>query len=66
MGRDPRYFRPWTLIEVTCVIIQNRYLLRPSERLNDLLVGVLARAQEKIGSGGRSHKRSPPTQTPVG
>ncbi len=47
MGRDPRYFRPWTLIEVTCVIIQNRYLLRPSKRLNDLFVGVLARAQRK-------------------
>ncbi len=47
MGRDPRYFRPWTLIEVTCVTIQNRYLLRPSERLNDLFVGVLARAQSK-------------------
>ena len=47
MGRDPRYFTPWTLIEVTCVIIQNRYLLRPSKRLNDLFVGVLARAQQK-------------------
>ncbi len=47
MGRDPRYFRPWTLIEVTCVIIQNRFLLRPSARLNDLFVGVLARAQKK-------------------
>ncbi len=47
MGRDPRYFRPWTLIEVTCVMIQNRYLLRPSKRLNDLLVGILGRAQRK-------------------
>ncbi len=49
MGRDPRYFRPWTLIEVTCVIIQNRFLLRPSARLNDRFVGVLARAQRKYG-----------------
>ncbi len=47
MSRDPRYFRPWTLIEVTCVIIQNRYLLRPSERLKDLFVGILGRAQRK-------------------
>ncbi len=47
MGRDPRYFRPWTLIEVTCVTIQNRFLLRPSAQLNDIFVGVLARAQRK-------------------
>ncbi|MEE8525762.1 MAG: hypothetical protein V3T72_17630, partial [Thermoanaerobaculia bacterium] len=47
MGRDPRYFRLRTLIEVTCVTLQNRFLLRPSARLNDLFVGVLARAQRK-------------------
>ncbi len=47
MGRDPRYFRPWTLIEVTCVIIQKRFLLSPTERLNELFVGVLAREQRK-------------------
>ena len=49
MARDPRYFRPFTLVEVTCVTLQNRHLLRPSEKLNDLFVGVLARAQRKIG-----------------
>ena len=47
MGRDPRYFRPRTLVEVTCVTFQNRYLLRPSEPLDDLFVGVLGRAQRK-------------------
>ena len=48
MGRDNRAFtQPWRLVEVTSVIIQNRYLLRPSKKLNDLVVGVVARAQRK-------------------
>ena len=54
MGRDPCYFRPRTLIEVTCVTIQNRFLLRPSAQLNDLFVGVLGRAQEKYGKAQRA------------
>ena len=48
MGRDPRAFtQPWRLVEVTSVTIQNRYLLRPSPELNDLLLGVVGRAQRK-------------------
>ena len=48
MPRDPRAFtQPWRLVEVTSVTIQNRYLLRPSKKLNDLVVGVVARAQRK-------------------
>ncbi len=43
--RDPRYFEPRTMVEVTYVALQNRHLLRPSAELNDLVVGVLGRAQ---------------------
>ena len=43
--REPRYFEPRTLVEVTDVTIQNRHLLRPSAELNDLVIGVLGRAQ---------------------
>ncbi len=43
--RDPRQFEPRTLVEVTNVTLQNRHLLRPSAELNDLVVGVLGRAQ---------------------
>ncbi len=43
--RDPRIVWPHRLVEVTDVVIQNRYLLRPSEELNDLLLGVVGRAQ---------------------
>ncbi len=45
MEQDPRFFEPGTLVEVTDVTIQNRYLLRPSDELNDIVVGVLGRAQ---------------------
>ncbi len=45
MEQDPRYFEPRTLVEVTNVTIQNRYLLRPSDELNDVVLGVLGRAQ---------------------
>ena len=34
------------LVEVTCRTIQGRFLLRPSEELRSLIVGVLARAQK--------------------
>ncbi|MCP3998803.1 MAG: hypothetical protein GY722_27585, partial [bacterium] len=48
MARDPRAFtQPWRLVEVTSVTIQNRYLLRPSAELNDLVIGVVGRAQRK-------------------
>lgn len=44
--RDPRYVEPGSLVEITMTCIQNRFLLRPSEELNSLFVGVLAKAQE--------------------
>ncbi len=44
MPRDPRFVWSHRLVEVTDVVIQNRYLLRPSEELNDLLLGVVGRA----------------------
>ena len=49
MGRDIRYFEPYSLVDVTNVTIQNRYLLRPSPELNDLVVGVVGRAQRLYG-----------------
>ena len=49
MAREPRYFRPNTLVEITNVTFQNRYLLRPSEELNDIFLGVLGLAQQKYG-----------------
>ena len=48
MARDPRYFRPNTLVEVTTVTQQNRFLLRPSEEVNDLALGVWGRAQRML------------------
>lgn len=37
------------VVEITSRTIQGRYLLRPSRRVNDLIVGVLGRAQTKYG-----------------
>ena len=48
MARDPRYFRPNTLVEVTTVAFQNRFLLRPSDEVNDLILGVWGLAQRKF------------------
>ena len=48
MARDPRYFRPNTLVEVTTVAFQNRFLLRPSDEVNDLILGVWGLAQRKL------------------
>jgi hypothetical protein len=47
MARDPRYFRPHTLVEITNTTFQNRFLTRPSKRLNDIFLGVLGLAQVK-------------------
>jgi hypothetical protein len=49
MSRDLRYFTPFSLVEVTDVTFQNRYLLRPSDELNDIVVGVFGRAQARFG-----------------
>ena len=42
---EPRYLEPATAVDVTDVVIQNRHLLRPSDELNDLVLGVFGRAQ---------------------
>lgn len=50
MSRWQRYLpRPGALIEITQRTFQGRYLLRPSPQLNLLVVGVLARAQQRTG-----------------
>lgn len=46
MGRDPRYILPNSLQHVVDVVHQNRYLLSPSEELNERFLGVLGRAQQ--------------------
>jgi len=44
--RRIRYVPPGgALLEVTCRTLQGRFLLRPSQDLRDLVVGILARAQ---------------------
>ena len=48
MPRDPRYFPPRTLVEVTNVTFQNRALTRPSKELNSIFLGVLGLAQKKF------------------
>jgi len=35
-----------TLVEVTCRTIHGRYLLRPSDELNEIVIGVLGYAQQ--------------------
>jgi hypothetical protein len=37
------------LVEVTCRTVQSRFLLRPSPELNDIVVGILGRAQRLYG-----------------
>ena len=49
MQRDPVFSQPRRLIDVTTVTIQSRYLMRPSPELNDLVLGVMGRAQTKYG-----------------
>ncbi len=50
MGRRLRYVPPeGCLVEVTNRTIQGRYLLRPSDELNQLLIGVLGRATRLYG-----------------
>ncbi len=46
MPVDPRYVVPWMVYEITVRTIQGRLLLRPSRRCNDLIVGVVGRAQQ--------------------
>jgi hypothetical protein len=46
MPRRLRFVPPRDLIEVTCRTIQGRHLLRPGKQLNEIVLGVLARAQK--------------------
>ncbi len=48
MATKPRYIpNPGQLVLVSQRAFQARFLLRPSERVNKLIIGVLAKAQEK-------------------
>ncbi len=49
MARKLRFVPEESLVEVTCRAIQRRFLLRPSKRLNELIVGVVGRAQRLTG-----------------
>ena len=48
MGRRLRYLPPEgsSLVEVTCRTVQGRFLLTPSNELNEIILGALGRAQE--------------------
>src|SRR5688572_4767412 len=48
MSRPIRYIpEDGSLVEVTCRTIQARFLLRPSPALNEIVIGVLGRAQRR-------------------
>ena len=49
MARPLRFVPPRSLVEVTLRTLHGRLLLRPSSRVNDLIVGVIGRAQRKYG-----------------
>jgi REP element-mobilizing transposase RayT len=53
MPRSPRYFpdsgTPSTPIEVTTRTLQGRFLLRPCPEVTSIVIGVVARAQERFG-----------------
>jgi REP-associated tyrosine transposase len=51
MGRTLRFIPPGSLVEVTCRTIQGRLLLRPSRDLNEIALGILARAARLHGVG---------------
>jgi REP element-mobilizing transposase RayT len=48
MSRPLRFIPPGgSLVEVTCRTVQGRFLLRPSRELNEIVVGLLARARRR-------------------
>jgi REP element-mobilizing transposase RayT len=49
MPRKLRFVPEECLVEVTCRTIHGRFLLRPSKRVNELVLGVLGRAQRLTG-----------------
>ena len=46
---SPRYLPEGALVEVTVRTLHSLLLLRPSPTLNDIVLGVFARAQERFG-----------------
>lgn len=49
MARPLRFVPKGAMVEVTMRTVHGRFLLRPSPRLNDLVAGVVGRAQRKYG-----------------
>jgi REP element-mobilizing transposase RayT len=49
VARTLRFVPPGSLVEVTLRTLHGRFLLRPSSRANDLIIGVIGRAQRKYG-----------------
>lgn len=49
MSRDLRFIPANSLVEVTCRTVQGRFLLRPHRDLNAIIIGVLAKAQQRYG-----------------
>ena len=48
-ARNPRYIPPDSLVEVTCRTIHGRFLLLPGRDLNAIIIGALAKAQQRYG-----------------
>ena len=50
MARVPRFIEtPGRIVEVTSRTIHGRYLMRPSEEVNELILGIVGRGQAKYG-----------------
>lgn len=49
MARPLRFLPPGSMVEITVRTVHGRFLLRPSRAVNDLVVGVIGRAQRKYG-----------------
>ncbi|HEX4953745.1 MAG TPA: transposase [Thermoanaerobaculia bacterium] len=49
MGRRLRFLPPGQMVEVTCRTIHGRHLLEPSAALNEIVVGIVGRAQRLFG-----------------
>ncbi len=49
MPRRLRHLKPGTTVEITIRTIQGRYLLRPSNDLNEIILGIIAVAQAMYG-----------------
>jgi REP element-mobilizing transposase RayT len=49
MARPLRFLPKGAMVEVTMRTVHGRFLLRPSHTVNDLVVGVIGRAQRKYG-----------------